>query len=275
MIAVADASARFAAGDHAARAECVDGSGELRGLVDSFNAVAVTIESYERERSVLTAGIAHELRTPLTILRGRLHGLIDGVIEPASGEAERLLGQVDRLGRLVDDLRVLAHAEAGELAMDPQMVDVAAVAHTAARDLDPMAKAADVVLAVHGAEALTVTDAVRLWQVLVNLTTNAIKHSPAGGRVELRVTTAPDGAVAILVSDEGEGFEPADGVRLFMPFWRGEADRRAGLPRSGLGLALAARIVGALGGRIEARSRQGGTEGAAFCVYLPRAVRTR
>ncbi len=146
ITAVAQAAARVSAGDRSVRVDKGSTSGEVGVLIDSFNRMAGEIETYERERTVLTAGIAHELRTPLTILKGRLHGLTDGVIDPATGEADRLLRQVEHLSRLVEDLRTLSHADAAELDLDLRKLHLDEVLRGAVADLRPSADQANVVL---------------------------------------------------------------------------------------------------------------------------------
>ena len=271
ITAVAEATARVAAGDRGVRVEEQGVSGETGEMVRGFNRMAADIQAYERERTVLTAGIAHELRTPLTILRGRLHGLKDGVIDPAAGEADRLLRQVDALGRLVEDLRTLAHADAGELELDVRTVDLAHVAGTVVADLRQQATAAGVALVPDLSPASVRGDPLRLAQILTNLVTNAIKHAPEGTAVEV-VTQVASGEAAASVSDAGPGFREEDRARLFMPFWRAGVNRDTGRPSSGMGLALAAKLAEAQGGRIAAENRPG-RAGARFSLHLPLADR--
>jgi signal transduction histidine kinase len=216
---------------------------------------------------VLTAGIAHELRTPLTILKGRLHGLADGVIDPATGEADRLLRQVEQLSRLVEDLRALAHADAGELGLDLRHIDLDAVLRLAVADLRPSAARAGVVLTESLEAVRLVGDPVRLTQIFTNILTNALKHAPEGSRIDVALTTSGACAVAQFL-DEGDGFSPDDAERLFIPFWRAGADKRAGRPGSGVGLTLASKLAEAHGGRIVAKNRAD-RSGACFSVWLP------
>lgn len=124
MAAVARGAAQVSADDRSARLDGGSAAGEVAALLDSFNRMAAENALHERERAVLTAGIAHELRTPLTVLKGRLHGLTDGVIDPVTGEADRLLRQVSHLSRLVEDLLALSHANAGALALDRRGIQI-------------------------------------------------------------------------------------------------------------------------------------------------------
>jgi signal transduction histidine kinase len=267
ITAVAKAAARVSAGDRSVRVERGDISGETGELIESFNRMAADIESYERERTVLTAGIAHELRTPLTILKGRLHGLADGVIDPATGEADRLLRQVEQLSRLVEDLRTLAHADAGELDLDLRRIDLESVLRMAVGDQRAFAALQSVTLNESYEAAHVVGDPVRLTQVFTNILTNAIKHAPHGSRIDVALFVSGGYAVASVL-DEGDGFSPEDEQRLFMPFWRAGADKRAGRPGSGVGLALATKLAEAHGGRIVANNRTD-RSGACFAVWIP------
>lgn len=265
ITAVTRAAVLVASGDRSVRVDGQGTSGETGELVDSFNRMAIDIEAYERERTVLTAGIAHELRTPLTILKGRLHGLVDGVIDPAAGEADRLLRQVEHLSRLVEDLRTLAHADAGELELDLRTVDLAHVARTAVADLRPTCDGIGFELDCE--PAIVRSDPVRLAQILTNLLTNAAKHSPDGGVVAVSVRVEAGWASA-RVMDEGPGFREEDSQRLFTPFWRAGQNKAAGRPGSGMGLALAAKLVEAQGGTIAASNRRD-RSGAVFMILLP------
>ncbi|WP_149933214.1 histidine kinase dimerization/phospho-acceptor domain-containing protein, partial [Acinetobacter baumannii] len=151
-------------------------AGETAELVDSFNRMAADLEAYERERKILTAGIAHELRTPLTILKGRLHGLSDGFIDPSTDEPERLLRQVEQLSRIVEDLRTLAHADAHVLELDLRVIDLARVAQLAILDLGPEAEAAGLTIGEACRPVRVRADPVRMRQVAMNLISNAIRH---------------------------------------------------------------------------------------------------
>jgi signal transduction histidine kinase len=218
---------------------------------------------------VLTAGIAHELRTPLTIHKGRLHGLEDGVIDPSSGEAERLLRQVEHLLHIVEDLGTLANADAGQLALDMRVIDPCDVLRAVVADLRAVVAVRGVRFLESYEPARVLGDPVRLTQIFTNILANAIKHAPEDR--DIRVTTRVVGReVVTSILDEGPGFAPGDEVRLFIPFWRAGANRQAGRPGNGMGLTLAAKLTEAHGGRITAENRQDHS-GACFSVWLPLA----
>lgn len=253
---VSQAAASFAAGDRAARAVVQPTYQEAGELVAAFNAMAAKLDSLERERKVLTAGIAHELRTPLTILGGRVTALCDGLVEADGACFAQLLRQVEHLSRVVDDLRLLAYADAGELTLDLASVDVGALSWNLADDLSQVASMRSVAIVVD-AERLTVrADPVRLAQIVTNLLNNAINHSPAGGVVRVSVACG-DGWVRVSVADEGPGLAEGDAHRMFLPFWRSRESIAARRPGIGMGLALAARLAELHGGTIDARNRDG------------------
>lgn len=270
ITAVTKAAALVASGDRSARVNVEGASGETAELVESFNRMACDIEAYERERTVLTAGIAHELRTPLTILNGRLHGLIDGVIDTQAGEAHRLLRQVEQLSRVVEDLRTLAHADAGQLELDFRLIDLAQLARVVVADLRQAGEQTNFELDCE--TAIVRADEGRLTQILMNLLTNAVKHTPENGVIAVSVRIEENWAIA-RISDQGPGFREEDRQRLFTPFWRAGQNRAAGRIGSGMGLALAAKLAEAQGGSILAANKSR-SRGAVFTVRLP-AVRTR
>jgi two-component system sensor histidine kinase AdeS len=263
---VAQAATRVSRGERDVRIE-YSAAGEIGELVGSFNKMAAEIESYERERTVLTAGIAHELRTPLTILKGRLRGLTDGIIDPAVGEADRLLRQVDHLLRLVEDLRTLAHADAGELQLDLRQVDLAQICDTVVADLRSQAAAAGADIKSNLERAFVCADPLRVAQIVMNLVTNAIKHAPPFSTVSIRTRTEKQTAI-VEVIDEGEGFLESDRERMFVPFWRARADTMRTRPGSSMGLALALKLAEAQGGTIGAENRND-RSGARFWLSLP------
>ncbi|MFT3966724.1 MAG: HAMP domain-containing sensor histidine kinase [Sphingobium sp.] len=217
---------------------------------------------------LMTAGVTHELRTPLTILKGRLHGIEDGVIEPDIDETARLLRQVEHLLEIVNDLDALAQADLGRLSLHRRQVNLAEIVAAVVSDLRPLLARHDMEILETYEDVYLQADPVRVTQIVTNLLTNASKHSPAGGRISVQVG-ASDKTAWFSVTDEGPGFAPEDQERLFTPFWRSSATiKRAGCPGTGMGLALTARLVAAHGGNISAQNRED-RSGASFHVALP------
>jgi signal transduction histidine kinase len=269
IAAASRAAAGVVAGDRSARLDTIQTVVELEELIDNFNRMLVHIDTYNRERIVFAAGIAHELRTPLTILKGRLHGLEDGVIEPSADEATRLLRQADHLLLLVNDLATLAHAHAGELSLDLRRVELSDLLRGVVADIRPVATALGVEFTEIYQPAYVKGDPVRLTQIFLNVLSNAVKHAPNNQQVTVSITLSGDRAVTS-ISDEGPGFNSVDAPLLFIPFWRAQSNREANLPGSGLGLALAAKLTEIHGGQIGAANRHD-RSGAIFTVSLPLA----
>lgn len=207
-----------------------------------------------RLRRQLMTDVAHELRTPLAILQGRIEGLLDGVYPRDDEHVAQLLAETQHLSRLVEDVRMLANAEAGVLELRKERVDLAELVRDAASAIGkPVSvKAPD--------ELLLDLDPVRIREVLLNLLSNAVQHTD--GAVEVTLEARPREAV-ILVRDHGRGI-PADELpRLFERFHKGRESHG-----SGLGLAITRKLVLAHGGQIHVESREG--EGTTFVVSLPR-----
>jgi two-component system OmpR family sensor kinase/two-component system sensor histidine kinase BaeS len=279
LMSAADAVAE---GDLSARVP-VRGSGEFAQLAQSFNRMAEELERADQRRRNLTADVAHELRTPLQIIQGNLEGVLDEVYRPTEDHIEATLEETRLLARLVEDLRTLSLAEAGELPMTWEPVDIAELLADVRTSFSGQAEAAGIELRAetNGTQpepiedaaslptsALTVTgDFGRLAQVLGNLLANAIRHTPAGGSITLQAE-AISGGVRITVRDSGTGIPPEDLPYIFDRFWKGDRSRThskgAG---SGLGLAIARQLVQAHGGRIQAESEVG--QGTTFTVDLP------
>jgi signal transduction histidine kinase len=257
---VMQAADRLAGGDLGVRVD-VEGGSELRHLAESFNRMARALETADRQRRELLADVAHELRTPLAIIQGNLEGLRDGVYQPLPEHLDLVLEEAQKLGRLVDDLQLLTLAEAGQLSLDLQNLDVGQLLADICEAFAVQADEAGIDLAVQAGVGLppVLGDPQRLGQVLGNLVNNALRHTPAGGRVTLGAepfaAAGVPSAVRLWVADTGEGIAAGDLPRIFDRFWRGDPARSheagAGM---GLGLAIARSLVEAHGGHIWAES---------------------
>jgi signal transduction histidine kinase len=262
----------LAEGDLSARVP-EEGNGEFRHFTRSFNRMAEALEMADRQRRELLADVAHELRTPLTILQGNLEGLRDGVYQATPEHLDLVLEETQKLSRLVDDLRLLTLAEAGQLPLDPQVMDVPQLLADVRDAFACQADEGGIALKVdvEGSLQPLVADPQRIGQVLGNLVGNALRHTPDSGEVTLGAVQAPGGGgVLFWVADSGEGIPPADLPRIFDRFWRGDPARThepgAG---SGLGLAIAKGLVEAHGGRIWAESQVG--QGTTVSFALPQS----
>jgi signal transduction histidine kinase len=243
------------------------GSREFRQLARSFNRMAERLQQSDQQRRTLMADVAHELRTPLHIIQGNLEGVVDGVYAATPAHIEATLDETRLLARLVEDVRTLSLAEAGQLPMQWEAVNVAELLRDGATSFGGQAEAAGVTLAVEIAaapgELIVTADYRRLDQVIANLVANALRHTPAGGTITL-ASQAGEQSVVLSVSDTGAGIPPDELPYIFDRFWSRSGEGKAG---SGLGLAIARSIVLAHGGAITAESSPG--QGTTVLVTLP------
>jgi two-component system sensor histidine kinase BaeS len=272
---------------------------EVGQLAVAFNQMSADLARASQLRTQMTADLAHDLRTPLTILRGYTEGLQDGRLQGAPALYAVMHGEVEHLQRLVEDLRVLSLADAGELSLNRRAVDPAALLERAGLAYVMQAEQQGVALRVEAGAGLPslAVDTDRMAQVLNNLVSNALRYTPPGGEIALRgyvedrrPPTADGGSqtavsplaavggqpsavagqqtVVLEVCDTGSGIAPEDLPNVFNRFYRADAARqRTNGGGSGLGLAIAKAIVEAHGGAIGADSAPG--EGTTFTIALP------
>jgi two-component system, OmpR family, sensor histidine kinase BaeS len=263
LITVTRAMAR---GDRTARAGPVRAPGELRELATAFDQMADALDRHEQLRRDLVADVAHELRTPIAVLQASHEALLDGVAEPTPDQLASLRDEVLRLARMVGDLQTLAEADAAALRLTLSRADLAGIAAAAADSLAGHFEAAGITLTRRLTPVDVLADPGRLHQVITNLLTNALKFTPAGGRVSIDAGPAGGGAV-VRVTDTGVGIPAADLPRIFGRFWRGR--RAAHTSGSGVGLAVAAELARAHGGVLTAASTEG--QGTEMTLILPAA----
>jgi signal transduction histidine kinase len=248
----------------------------LDGIAAAVNDLSQGLHRQETLRRRLTADMAHELRTPLATLQSHLEALLDGVWQPS---AERLTGlheEILRINRLVADLENLARYEGDARSLHRCDLDLNALVEGIVRNHEPQFHAKGVCLqyrplaagrAVEPAERRPVSaDPDRLSQAVINLLNNALKFTPAGGRVEVAVRGGPEES-EIRVADNGIGIGPEDLPRVFERFYRADSSRSRATGGSGIGLSIAKAIVEAHGGTITAASRPG--RGSEFRIRLP------
>lgn len=261
----------IAAGDLSQRVDIEPGN-EIGDLAAAVNTMAAELERAEQLRRQMTADIAHELRTPIAVIQGNLEGLQDGVFPLTREALDPIEDKTALLARLVEDLRQLALAEAGKLPLDTAPTDLPALVQRTVEGFQPAAEAKRIRLEVETAVVPHVTaDAQRIEQVLANLLSNALRHTPADGRITIRVV-GEDSAARVTVSDSGPGIAAAELPYLFERFYR--VDKGRGREKdgsgSGLGLAVARSIIVAHDGRIGVESAPGA--GATFWFTLPAAA---
>ena len=266
VIALTGAARAMASGQHGVRVADVEAPGELGDLSRTFNHMADTLELEDHLRRVLVADVAHELRTPLAILQATTEAMADGITEPSATTLSSLHDETLRLGRIIEDLEVLASAEAAGLALELRTVDLARVAVGAVEALKPQLEAARLSLTCDLQPAVVRGDKNRLHQVVTNLLTNSIKFTPPGGSVKVSVSSR-DRLARIAVEDSGRGIPQADLDQVFDRFWRGPGVRNT--TGSGVGLAVVQELVHAHNGHVTVASEEG--HGAQFVVTIPGA----
>jgi two-component system, OmpR family, sensor kinase len=276
LVEVEEAASAVAAGDLDRRVPERDPRTEVGSLGRSFNRMVGDVQAAFAARAAsearlrrFVADASHELRTPLTSIRGfaELHrqGAVTG-----PDDVRRLLRRIEdeavRMGGLVEDLLALARLDE-QRPLELGDVDLAVLAADAVHDARAVAPERDVVLRTPGPVPVR-GDEARLRQVLANLLSNALQHTPAGTPVSVEVRQEGDGAV-LEVADEGPGMDAATAERVFERFYRADASRTRASGGSGLGLAIVAALVQAHGGRVEVDTAPG--RGAVFRVHLPAA----
>ncbi|MDO8964827.1 MAG: HAMP domain-containing sensor histidine kinase [Coriobacteriia bacterium] len=260
------AASALAAGDLEHRVE-VRGPAEVEDLGRAFNDMAVSLEEAEALRRRLVADVAHELRNPVAALRAQAEGIADGVLEADDARLASLVEDVEHLSRLITDLQELSAAEAGGLRYDMVPFDLCDLAAREAARAAANAAPGVVVSAEPGAAVTVVADELRISQVLRNILSNAVRHTPAGS---VTVTCVVEGGGAVLrVTDTGEGIPEADLPYVFERFYRADSARARDTGGYGIGLAVARRIIEDHGGHVFAESASGA--GATVGFTLPSA----
>ena len=247
----------------------VRGSQELQAVATAFNQMAEQLEQAETLRRNLLADVAHELRGPLHLLQGNLQAVLDDVYPLNKEEIARLFDQTCHLTRLVNDLHELAQAEADRISLYKQPTDPATLVKETAELFRPELEAHDISLRVEllGALPNLEIDAARIRQVVHNLLSNALRHTPPGGTITVTVEHRQE-ALQICVRDSGEGIDPRHLLYVFDRFYRTDSSRSREKGGSGLGLAIVKAIVEAHDGEVTVAS-PGRGKGSTFAVRLP------
>ena len=262
---VMEAAERVASGDYTTRLR-VHGPSPVRDFTESFNTMTGRLQAYDEQRKHLLADISHELRTPLTVLQGNLEGMLDNVYPRDDEHLNILLEETQILSRLIEDLRTFSLAEAGRLVLQKELCDPARLVIDLVSAMQTQAEKAGVSLRAEpdGGLPAVEMDSARIREVLENLVSNALRHTPRGGLVRVRCGRSPenDTRLEFRVEDTGGGI-PAENLPFI--FDRYFKSRDSG--GTGLGLAIAKRLVQAHGGEIRAESNLG--SGTSIRFWIP------
>jgi signal transduction histidine kinase len=255
-------------GDLTARVPVEARNDDLSALSMHFNHMADELERSDKQRRNLLADIAHELRTPITILRGRLEGILDGVYPADEANIAPALEETYLLERLVEDLRLLALAEANQLRFELKPVKLDDLGDTLMGLFSAQAGEKNVSLHLNAEPNLpeVMVDPQRFQQVVGNLIDNALRYAPAGTAIYLTIKRR-NNTIELSVADEGVGIPQAELEHVFDRFWRGEKSRARSTGGAGLGLSIARQLVEAQGGKISARNRS--PKGFEVLITLP------
>ena len=266
---ITSASTQLSTGDFSTRVD-IKGNDEIAMLAKTFNQLARNLELAEERKQSLTADAAHELRTPIAVQKAQLEGMLDGVLPLTQKNVLIALQQTNFLSRLVEDLRLLAMADAGEVRLEMRILNIVNLVQQVVAGFQAQA-------ALEGTNLVTVfrpdgeelwihTDADRVSQILQNLISNALRYGQKGGRI-LISTRKESAKLVISVQDDGSGIPTTALPHLFERFYRHERARTRENGGSGLGLAISKKLALLLGGDLSgANSPEGG---AVFSLELP------
>lgn len=247
----------------------VNGSQEIMTLAQTFNQMAAELQEAERLRNHLMADVSHELRTPLTVLEGHLRAALDQVYELLDTEIANLYQQTRHIIRLVNDLRELAQAEAKQLPLMIIPTDVGRLSKETVTIFEPLTEEKGISLRYSAPDDLPLipVDRSRLRQVLHNLLSNALRHTPRGGTILVTLAQVQN-RLQIDIKDSGSGIPQEDLPHVFDRFYRTLSSRSRETGGTGLGLSIVKAIIEAHGGEVSAAS-EGMKQGSCFTICLP------
>ncbi len=273
VIELTAAAQNLAAGDLSQKVD-VHSNDELGELSQAFNQMSAEIEQSDRQRKRMTADIAHDLRTPLTVIGGYIESMRDGDLEPTQERLGMLFSEVTRLNRMVADLRLLSQSDAGALSLNLQPIAANHLLEQTRELFELQAREQNIHLRLEAQQDLPMLlgDETRLIQVLENLVSNALRHTPVGGEIRLSATIVQsidigkNPCIRFTVSDNGEGIPEKEIPYIFEEFHRVDKSRHTDESQSGLGLAIVKAIVEGHGGKVWVESTLGQGSDFHFCI---------
>ncbi len=245
----------------------VHGTAEIQELATAFNTMSTALQNSEDQRRRMTADIAHELRTPVTVMRGHLEGMLDDLVPNDKRQIAVAYDQTLHLKRLIDDLHLLSMAEVRQLPLEKQAINLIEFIEQLVVSFEPLALDTNIQLMAKLPETCPTiqADRGRLQQIMGNLLTNALRHTPENGLIQIHLKVESK-LVKVEVANSGVTLTTAELNHLFEPFWRADASRQRDKGGSGLGLAIAQQLASLHGGNLSASSSDDMTR---FCLELP------
>lgn len=264
---VIDAAKNIAKGNFKVRSEEKSHTKEISELTSSINHLASTLQSQETLRKQMTQDVAHELRTPMTILQSHIEAMMDGIWEPTVERLKSCHEEIIRINSMIGDLNKVAKYESEHLVLSKAEFDILELISNVVTNFESQFKNKNISLKYAGDSVTINADKDTIMQVLINLVSNALKHTVSGGTVEISSKRLED-SVQIVVEDNGEGIPEEELPHIFERFYRVDKSRNKATGGVGIGLTISKSIVNAHGGTIEVESKV--NKGTRFIVRLPR-----
>jgi len=261
-----EAAKLISKGQYKVMAEDIPESEELKVLVTTMNQMASSLEQQEKLRKQLTTDVAHELRTPLTTVSSHLEAMIEGVWEPTEDRLRSCYEEIGRITGLVSDLESLSKVEVDNLKLTRTNEDLLEILNAIKYNFEIETRKKQIEFTVTGTSVIASIDKDRIYQVIVNLVSNAIHYTPEGGSIRCNISKTELEAI-LEISDSGIGISEADLPYIFERFYRTDKSRNRRTGGAGIGLTIAKSIVLAHGGSIEVESES--SLGSRFIVRLP------
>jgi len=253
-------------GNYNVRSKQKSNTKEINQLVSSINDVAESLRAQETLRKQLTADVAHELRTPMSILQSHIEAMRDGIWEPTTERLNSCHEEIIRLNKMIGDLGKLAKYEGENLTLNKSQFSLAELISNIMMNFEREFKSKGIEVNYERREEAIYADKDKISQVIINLLSNALKYTPAGGKISIEVKSI-EGFTEISVQDNGQGISEEDLPHIFERFYRADKSRNKATGGVGIGLTITKSIVQAHGGTIKVESIL--NEGTKFIISLP------
>ncbi len=266
ILKVVDATKAIAKGTYSSRVSGKTSTIEVVDLISSVNLLAFSLENQETLRKQLTADVAHELRTPITTLQTHLEAMLEGIWEPTQERLQSCHEEVLRIGKMVLDLENLAKAENNTLDLSFKTINLSELTSKVIKNFETDITMKNLSLEIISKHDDLYADEDRIYQVITNLISNAVKYTPENGSIKITISKAND-SVKYSIKDNGIGIPSEDLPFVFERFYRADKSRNRNTGGSGIGLAIVRSIVNAHGGTVSVTSTYG--EGSEFILSFP------